>query len=108
GDDGEQPIEETEVDLADRGSVLRRLDLLFTLIGRAAVSMTLPQSLARSQAGARQASLAVEQVHNRMKAAEDIKRRAAGGSEAVTASAMLAKARSEYEQLRTQADFALL
>lgn len=96
------------IDLNDRSSVLRRLDTLYTLVGRAAVNETLPGSLFSSQQAARTAADTLARTETALRAAAAAKASAAGAGEAVRFGSELARAKTAHEQALTQSDFAHL
>lgn len=96
------------IDLNDRSSVLRRLDTLYTLVGRAAVNETLPGSLFSSQQAARAAADTLARADTALHAAAAAKASAAGAGEAVRFGSELARAKTAHEQALTQSDFAHL
>jgi molecular chaperone DnaK len=96
------------IDLNDRSSVLRRLDILYTLVGRAAVGQTLPGSLFSSQQAARAAADTLEKTQTALRIAAAAKASAAGAGEAVRFGSDLARAKTAHEQALTQSDFAHL
>jgi len=96
------------IDLNDRSSVLRRLDALYTLVGQAAVSESLPSSLSGSQQAARAAAAALEKAQAALHAAAAAKESAAGTGEAVRYGSELARAKTAHDQALTQSDFAHL
>ncbi len=96
------------VDPKDRGSVMRRLDALYTKIGKAVANVALPKSLSRSQQAAQEAAASLNSARTILKEAEIRKQSAAGGAESVHVSSQLAQAKTHVEQANTQAEFAFL
>ncbi|MCL4204938.1 MAG: Hsp70 family protein [Pirellulaceae bacterium] len=96
------------VDLNDRTSVLRRLDALYTLVGKAALAEKLPAGLSGSQQAAQAAAASLEQAQSALHAATEAKESAAGTGEAVRYGSALARAKTAHDQALTQSDFAHL
>jgi molecular chaperone DnaK len=100
--------EPATVNLADRTSVLRRLDGLYVLVGRHAVRMTLPDALARSQHAALEAVSALSCAQANVKDAERLRQAAQDSTESPRADARLSQTRTELQQSQIRCDFALL
>jgi molecular chaperone DnaK len=96
------------VDPSDPGSVLKRLDALYAAVGRAAVSLTLPESLARSQQAAMTAVREYARTRARFEEAENARRSVPAGAEAIRLDAELVQARTALEQAQRRRDFAHL
>jgi len=93
---------------ADRPSMMKRLDALYTRLGQAAVSLMLPAPLARSQQAARTAAAELSQLQARWKEAERARRAVAAGAEAVRLDAALSQARDECQRAETRCQFTSL
>jgi len=96
------------LNLNDRGSVLRRLDHLFTRIGQAASGQPLPKRLADLQQSALRDAKQLAELQKQLREAEEAKQRASGPSEARHFGSEYARLKSEYDNLKTQSDFAFL
>jgi molecular chaperone DnaK len=96
------------IDLSDRTSVLRRLDALYTQVGKAASDEKLPAGLSGSQQAAQAAAGALAKAQSALQAATAAKASAAGSAEAVRCGSALARAKTAYDQALTQSDFAHL
>jgi molecular chaperone DnaK len=96
------------VNLNDRSSVLRRLDYLFTRIGHAAAALELPKRLVEYQQSATQSARRLAELEKQLNQAEEAKQRATGPSEARHYGSEYARCKAEYDNLKTQADFAFL
>lgn len=94
--------------MTDRTSVLRRLDALYSELGKAAAKEQLPPALARSQQTARAAAAELERTHTGLMQAEQAKQVAGGRGEAMRLGTELARAKTAFEQSQTQSDFAYL
>jgi molecular chaperone DnaK len=96
------------VDFNDRGSVLKRLDELYTKVGRAAMGHLLPDALVRSQQAALTAAQEFTRAHARFEQAERARRAVPAGAEAIPLEAALLQAKTELDQVRQRRDFAHL
>jgi hypothetical protein len=96
------------VDLADPGSVLRRLDYLFTQVGRAAIDLKLPRSVRCSQQAAQDAQQKLQTLEGKLNQAERERKEARDPTEGMFKTSALARVRTEYEQQKRLADFTLV
>jgi hypothetical protein len=94
--------------VADRATLLKRLDALYTRLGHAAVGLSLPPPLIRSQQAARTAAAELTQCQVKLKAAERARHAAAPGAEALGLDATLSQARDQCQQAETRCRFAYL
>lgn len=102
GDQG-QPV-----NLTDPSSVLRRLDNLFTWVGRAAIDLKLPRAVRKSQEAAQQARQALLACEAELRRLEQTGRPAADATQAMYRSSVQARVRTQYEQQKRLADFMAL
>jgi molecular chaperone DnaK (HSP70) len=94
--------------VADRPTMLKRLDALYTKVGQAAAGLLLPAPMARSQQGARTAAAELSQSQAKLKEAERARRAVSAGAEAIRLDAALSQARDECQQAETRSQFACL
>jgi molecular chaperone DnaK len=97
------------VDLADRESIRKQLDLLLTKVGKAALRCNLPESLAASQSAALAAVKEAEEI------CSDLEKKQRRSSEstlhdpaAFRQGAEISQAQEAYQQASIRADFACL
>jgi len=98
----------TDVDLSDRASVMKRLDALYARVGKAAMSLTLPESLARSQQTALTAAREFTLAHSRFEEAAEARRAVPAGAEAIRLDAQLLQAETALREAEKRRDFARL
>ena len=96
------------IDPQDRTSVLRRLDMLYIEVGRAAAKESVPAPLARSQQAAQQAAAELDRARAALGHADEAKQSADGRGEAVRCGSEWARAKTDFEHAQTQTDFAFL
>ena len=77
------------VDLADRASVLKRLDAPYARVGRAAAGLELPEPLSRSRAAAVASSVECDRAHTACKEAEHARQSAVTRAEIIRLDALL-------------------
>jgi len=97
-----------EVNLTDHGSVLRRLDFVFTRVGQAALDQKLPKPAARSQQAAHEAGQQLRVLERKLQDQQQRRKKASDATEAMRLDSTLASARTAYEQQKRLADFATL
>jgi len=97
-----------EVDLSDHSSVLRRLDFVFTCVGRAAWEQKLPKAASRAQQAAREAGQQLRVLERKLQDQQQRRKRASDATEAMRLDSTLAGARTAYERQKRLADFATL
>lgn len=93
---------------SNRADVLKRLDSLYLSLGKLAVRLALPQTLARSRQNAQTAAAELVRTQASLKEAETAKQVACGAAEVVRLDASLAQAKAESQQAQVRADFAHL
>jgi molecular chaperone DnaK len=93
------------VNIKDHASVVRRLDALYTAVGRAAVKLTLPSGLTRAQQAARQAAAQLATAHERLTTANSALQAAVSQSEKIHARAEVVRAQTDVELARKQHEF---
>jgi len=104
---GSQPLV-GPVDLSDRASILKQLDALYTKLGRMAIRLSLPATLARSRDAAFQASAQCAQMEAQCKQTESVRQAAVSRAEAIRLDAVLSQARTTLHEAQTRADFAYM
>ena len=97
-----------EVNLTDHGSVLRRLDFVFTRVGQAALDQKLPKPAARSQQAAHAAGQQLRVLERKLQDQQQRRKKASDATEAMRLDSTLAGARTAHEQQKRLADFATL
>lgn len=95
-------------DSTDPAVIRKRIDALYTKIGKQAVKQDLPESLTASQQAVKDAAIETKVARDRLAEVENLVQHAAGRSESIQAKAQLAAAKSDVEQLQTRAEFSLL
>jgi len=98
----------TAVDPSDRGSVMKRLDALYAQVGKAAMSLTLPESLARSQQTALTAAREFTHARSRFEEAAEVRRSVPAGAEAIRLDAVLLQAETALREAEKRREFARL
>jgi molecular chaperone DnaK len=93
----------------DRAGMLKRLDALYLSLGKVAVKLSLPDSLARSRQSALAATAELNRAEANIKEAEQ-SRQASGldSGETIRLDARLAQAKNELQQMQVRFDFAHL
>lgn len=93
---------------ADRPTLLKRLDAVYTRVGQVVVSLPLPPPLVRSQEAARAVAAELKRLHAAWKEAERARHACGGGPDALRLDAALSQARDECHQAETRCQFAYL
>ena len=96
------------VNVGDHASVVRRLDALYTLVGRAAVKAILPTPLVRAQQAAQQAVTQLLANLDRLRNATAAQQTAVSQSERIQTRAEATQAQTAVDSARKQDEFAHL
>jgi len=97
-----------EVNVTDHGSVLRRLDFLFTRVGQAALDKKIPKPAARSKQAALEAGQQLRILERKLQDQQQRRKKASDATESMRLDSTLASVRTAYEQQKRLADFATL
>jgi molecular chaperone DnaK len=98
----------TPTDPADGAGMVRRLDRLYSNVGKCAVKLALPETLTRSRQTAIAASAEFTRAQANVKEAEHARQAGLGSGEVIRLDARLAQAKTELQQAEVHADFAHL
>lgn len=94
------------IDLTNQAHVIRRLDLLYIEVGKAAANESSPAALVRSWQAARTATVRLEQARTVLRKAQCDHQTAAGVGESVRFGSALFHAKTAFEQAQAESDFA--
>lgn len=95
-------------DLGDGAGARKQLDTLYLTVGKLAVGLALPESLARSRQAAVAAAAELTRAKDSLRAAERARQVGMSGGEVIHLDARLAQAKTEAHQAQARYDFAHL
>ena len=96
------------VDLRDRASVQKRLDVLFLKVGQAAIGLAVPEPLERSRARAMATAAELTRTQTHCKEIDSARQAAAGRAEIIRLDALVSQAKTECQEKQVRADFTYL
>lgn len=111
-DSGDIVVSENEqgpvVDELDPSSVLRRLDYLFTRVGRAAIDSKVPRAVTKCQQATQDAQDQRLELESQLGHADLEQKQAADATEGMQKATALASVRTKYDQQKRLAEFSTL
>lgn len=107
-DQFEQADGTVTIDLTDRESIRKRLDMLQAKVGKAALRRNVPDSLLASQQGALSAATELKEARGALKEARHAMEATLHDAAALSQGAGISQAETAYQQAQVRADFTCL